>query len=123
MDTYFFGIFVNNLCTTLINNKNKGCTLLLKSERKLFLVSVESQGSKTSVIMKDLFQAYVIVDGTYFFFVKAVTETTKNFDFNSVNVYLHESVTDLFVNAQDQPNCANFARRIFEQVCYYALLR
>ena len=36
MDTYFFGIFVNNLCTTLINNKNKGCTLLLKSERKLF---------------------------------------------------------------------------------------
>ena len=58
-----------------------------------------------------------------FFFVKAVTETTKNFDFNSVNVYLHESVTDLFVNAQDQPNCANFARRIFEQVCYYTLLR
>ena len=55
MDTYFFGIFVNDLCTTSINNKNKGCTLLLKSERKLFLVSVESQGSKTSVIMKDLF--------------------------------------------------------------------
>ena len=57
------------------------------------------------------------------FFVKAVTETTKNFDFNSVNMYLPESVTDLFVNAQDQPNCANFARRLFEQLCYYALLR
>ena len=48
-----------------------------------------------------------------FFFVKAVTETTKNFDFTSVNVYLHESVTDLFVNAQDQPNCANFAHGEF----------
>ena len=45
--------------------------------------------------------------------VKAVTETTKKFDFNSVNEYLHESVTDLFVNAQDQPNCANFAHGEF----------
>lgn len=58
-----------------------------------------------------------------FFLLKLSLKQQKNFDFNSVNVYLHESVTDLFVNAQDQPNCANFARRIFEQVCYYALLR
>ena len=43
------------LWTTLINSKNNGYSLLLKSERKVFVVSVESQGSKTSVIMKDLF--------------------------------------------------------------------
>ena len=48
-----------------------------------------------------------------FFFVEAVTETTKNFDFNSVNVYLHESVTDLFFNAQDQPNLCKLCTENF----------
>lgn len=48
------------------------------------------------------------------FFVEAVTETTKNFDFNSVNVYLHESVTDLFFNAQDQPNLCKLCTENFQ---------
>ena len=45
--------------------------------------------------------------------VKAVTETTKKFDFNSVNEYLHESVTDLFVSAQDQPNLCKLCTENF----------
>ena len=47
------------------------------------------------------------------FFVKAVTETTEKFDFNSVNEYLHESVTDLFVNAQDRPNLCKLCTENF----------
>lgn len=70
--------------------------------------------------MKDLFFKLMLLSMALIFFLLKLSLKQQKI---SVNVYLHESVTDLFVNAQDQPNCANFARRIFEQVCYYALLR